>query len=252
MKLILIILFAILLFSCKVDTATELADQNESLNQQNVIVDEEISPEKVAMTPKIQREIKSEMKSQSTVPLINVAEKSELAELLKKTQSVKNMQYQLYIEPRDYQADGRTYSLSDAVIKIKLQRPKEIRKIESYFDTVYLDIKNNVGKAYCIEEKTCLLTEFDIKYDEYYKSTPLDWIGFLSKGKVVGDEQFDNRDVKRVKVGEEYYILASEKYGIPIKIEVLDGDGVVVKQYKYKNIAVNTLKSNDFEKPVHS
>lgn len=241
MKQILLFTILILLLGCK---ATNETLDSEKTSAQEIKIEEKIEPEKVEI-PETTSISQPEIRKKS--PVSAVKPSSELEELIKKIQEVKNIRYDLFIEPNDPR-NGRTYYLNDEKIKILLPKPLEIKDMKNYFDTVYLDLTNQIGKAYCEKEKMCNDKEFSIVFTEYNQATPYDWLELMKEGKIVGEEQFDNRDVKRIKVGEEYQILASTRYGLPIKVDILGKEGEVVKQFKYKNFMANSLKNIDFER----
>jgi len=170
---------------------------------------------------------------------------SEVAKLLEvhTKRNIKSLTY-FYSDPINKQSSDVFHVKGDRMV-IELFEPSSYDK-KTYFNTVYLDLVSEEAVAYCEAESRVLCEdpnkEFDVRFDDYVRPTPLDWINMVEYAEKTGGEMVDSRFVNKLEFDEggvNYALFVDEYYGLPIRVEVTGGpeEG----KYEYIDMFLNSV-----------
>ncbi len=241
-KMLLVIIAILLLAACaKAPPAIQPPAPQVQPAQPEVRVTEEVKE-----TPKVEPTKALEQQAEQLSP--------ELKELLNKHEgNVKSYQYKFTQPPDNVPVDF--YWVKGDKIKIELQ-PKNTYDAANYFSVVYLDDKTKDAVAYCEDRSRCrdiLNKKFDVAYNDYRKTTALEWLNDVNKAtaKILQTEQVYDLTTSRVqytKDGSTVDMWIDETYGIPVKVRISAGDQK--KLYEYRDLVANTVTDEDLKQPA--
>ena len=161
--------------------------------------------------------------------------------LLNKSSKVNSYKYSYYGPPND----GFGVVFFVVKDKIKISMPKNTKLSDNqYYDTIYLNIGKPEGTAYC-EAADCLDAgrDLQIKFDEFYRPTPIDFVKTIMIARPVGTELIDGRKVTLISFTDNLSNNGSmwldNTYGVPLKVKF------DTSKYEYRDIFFNTLSSSD-------
>ena len=148
------------------------------------------------------------------------------------------------------------YFIKGDKMKVKLFEVNFYNR-QHYFDTVYLNMADKTGLAYCENRDQVRCTdqnrEFTVAYEDFVIKTPLEWIEEVPKdAKWTGTEQIDSRaaDVIEYERGDGTTVrLKVDAYsGVPREVYIYRGDVEnVLEKYAFRDLAINSVKNSDIE-----
>jgi hypothetical protein len=183
-----------------------------------------------------------------------------IADLMDKGRTkIKSMQYE-YVTDK-LMIPGDIYFVRGDKIKVKLQRPLELRDRDNYFDAVFVDVNDNEARAFCMDvwdKNDCLemYKEFSITAGKYIHDSPIDWLERIPPtAKREGTQQWDKRDTMRgiydaEEEGYQWVVLMDKTYGVPIYIQRVTGEAESrVEWYEFHSFFVNSVLEEDVTPP---
>ncbi len=162
----------------------------------------------------------------------------EVKELLDKHKTKVKSIYYKYKGP---QTGDNFYDFYIKGAKIKYNPHLEIKtldKPESY-DAIFIDKEANTAASYCMAAYcTYKGKKQDLKYDDAYISTIIDWVSGLAYAEKVGEEVIDDRNTWKLDTNEGI-LWVDTFYGIPLKTEAGG------KSYRFQQVSVNSVQDSD-------
>jgi len=148
------------------------------------------------------------------------------------------------------------YFIRDNRVKIKLFEINFYNR-KHYFDTVYLDMTQQTGYAYCESrgQRRCSDPdrEFLVEYSDFIIKTPMEWMREVPYNAAwVGTEQIDNRAADIIEYerndGTTVRMKVDAYSGVPREIWVYQGSMEnVVEKYAFRDFAINAVKESDMD-----
>jgi len=191
------------------------------------VVEPEDTPEPVEEEP----EESEDLIDEKLKPLINAWEK------------IRSYSY-YYTTQEDPQGD--TYYIKDNLIKIRKYQVNTYNK-ETYIDTVYLNVTGKTAVGYCENYKIGVCEDPNekvlLEYDDYYVTTPHDWILSITKGKINSSETFDQRKVLVVDFSNDLVegrMWVDSFFGVAHRIELYDGS-----RYNFVDMVFNPTQEEN-------
>ncbi len=279
-KIIFFLLLLVLIFGCAKVNEVTVDTTKETKTQSTVKVEEStetsIEPSTEAETAKETdtgtEETSAETETEApegvdviTAPQPQIETTGELKQLLDKLEEkIKNIKY-LYGAPPQI-AETNTYWVQvknsfgedESLIKIDLFE-YEPKKLEDYWDTVFLNLKTKEAEMFCIDRTLCQSQNIDkrdqketVEFDEYFKKTPFDWAKEIpANAKIIGPELLEGRTVTRFEYtgtdGTIFNIWVDNTYGVPMQVEAAaNGEEL---HYLFRDMTFNSGKDEDFKPP---
>ncbi len=179
--------------------------------------------------------------SEPKLPKVSIS--PEVAALIGKTSKVKSYSYLYHGPPND--ALGIGFAVAGTKGKVSLAK-KEKLSDGNYYDTVFLNLREKAAKAYCLSPDCTVEGPLQVEFDDYYKTTPFDFLANLTSGSVSGTELLDNRKVSIVQyndtLGMGGKMWIDNTYGLPIKVIF----GKV--KHEYRSFYFNTVTEEEVSK----
>ena len=116
---------------------------------------------------------------------------------------------------------------------------KDVGLDDAAYDTIYLDKESKTTLAYCDGRRCRVKGEkqtFD--YDQFYITTPLDWLSNIEFAEKVGEELIKKRNTWKLSTNIGT-IWVDTFFGVPLQIE---SAGVI---YKFETMTFNQVKDED-------
>jgi len=164
---------------------------------------------------------------------------------------VKNYAY-VYDEP-PLNTGGDTWFVHEDKIKIKLQRTNLLMATYD-FNYVYLDTASQKAIGYCLEDALRCpegMIKYDADYDFWNRKTPHEWLAGVSSAEKKGSKSIGDRNVQGVKTvinNRDTILWLDEFYGLPVKIDILEGEDVI-ETFNFVDIQFNSFKEDDVTPP---
>nr|MCK4930158.1 hypothetical protein [Nanoarchaeota archaeon] len=152
---------------------------------------------------------------------------AEAQELFARITNVNSLQYS-YVESPMILPKNIYYTSRDKM-KIELRSKVRFTEDESY-DTVYLDLIEKTGVAYCEDRDRSICPDrdkvFDVDFDDYFIETPFDWLAKVTSAELTGKSKtLEQRNAKEVSfwIGQEPGVMFLDSFfGVPLQITFKD------------------------------
>lgn len=181
-----------------------------------------------------------------------VAFPPEIQQILAKSANVKSYSY-IYTG-RIEEPVLTVYVVGDHT-KVVLPTLRQTPPKTEYFDTVFLTTSTKQVVGYCLDKdsnKCDASRRFNVKYADYSKETPLEWLHEIPPTAVLsGSEKADNRNAAVVSWQEgtqKTRLWIDTYYGVPLKVEI-SVDGTIKEIYTFTSLIVNKYKESDVLPP---
>lgn len=148
------------------------------------------------------------------------------------------------------------YFIRGDKMKVKLYEVNFYNR-KHYFDTVYLDMAEKTGVAFCEDRKQVRCfdrnREFAIDYNDFVIKTPLQWMEEVPyEARWTGTEQIDNRAADIVEYdrddGTSVRLKVDAYSGVPREVWIYRGDvDNLMEKYGFRDLAVNSVKDADMQ-----
>ncbi|HHE36369.1 MAG TPA: hypothetical protein ENL16_00975 [Candidatus Woesearchaeota archaeon] len=170
----------------------------------------------------------------------------EAQALFAKFNKVNSIRYAYVESPRILPEN--VYYVSREKMKIELKSRVKFSPEESY-DTVYLDLINKEGVAYCEERDKSICPdkdkEFDVEFDDYFVETPFDWMAKITKADLTGRSQtVENRNAVEVEFeinNQPGIVYVDSFFSVPLKIIFMN------KTYEFRDVVINEAGAEELE-----
>ncbi|MBN2052532.1 hypothetical protein JW756_03440 [Candidatus Woesearchaeota archaeon] len=164
--------------------------------------------------------------------------------LFNKFDKVTSIKYS-YVESPAILPENIYYTSKD-LMKIVLKTKVKFSDKESY-DTVYLDLIQKKGEAYCEnrDRQTCPDRDkpYTIDYNKYFVETPFDWMSKLTWANLTGKSKtIESRNAIELSFeinGEAGTMFVDSYFSTPLYIS-FEGN-----TYEFRDISMNELQSTD-------
>jgi hypothetical protein len=248
--LFLVVLLSFILLSCVPNEVDDIT-----------LPEPEESPEEEVLPPSLTEEV--------IEPQNNILQKDlspAIAELIAKTQGLKNYQYNYLPRARNnnqQMVDGKIFEvlIRDHLIKKIYPTPQNF-EAGWFYDTVYLDTVKETAVGVCSNDQSVLcegiLTQaYTLSFDaEKLTITPLELVGALDTATEVTSVVINNRKALVIeytnKHGQIERLSLDTYYGIPLKQEIFitEDSKVAIVSNSFSRPVLNNVKSSDVTLPT--
>ena len=178
----------------------------------------------------------------------------ELYNLMEEAKSKNYDNFHYTYRGPEYPQEAVEFYIKGTKGKALPSKPTRYKEDEKY-ETVYLDFTTASAKGFC-ESPECELRyeEVYVDFNDFNIPTPVDRLAKISEGiERVGGAQIDSRKVIKIKyvsdTGEAMQAYVDEFYGIPLKIEKVDSDGIATQTIEYRSLSIGGVKDADVTAP---